>query len=199
MASSNCNVSPSAPMNKSDRAQPGMIRCIQTARLKCLLHDVQKNSQNTIQKISIAGQKIPQSFGKRQDPLTHRHLGEDMINPMGGGLRHTPGIARRANTPPFTGIGNEEIITTPGTPRPGKPMSQDTAFQIFTKILLPPILVPVDDRIHCTRQQLWPAVITGSGPAASDQYPGYGRDHEQYQAAVIPAQLAALEQTEEAM
>ncbi len=59
-----------------------------------------------------------------------------MINQMGSGFDHPPGITRGTDAPTFTGIGDEEVVSTTGTPRPGKPMGHNTAFQILLAEIL---------------------------------------------------------------
>jgi len=52
------------PMNKGDRTQSSKFRRIWTARVKRLLHVVQKNPQDTVEQVSILGEKVPQPFRK---------------------------------------------------------------------------------------------------------------------------------------
>ena len=99
-------------MNKGDRSQSGIVRCIRTGRLKRLLHAVQKNPQDATPQVSITGKEIPQTFGKRQYPLTHRDLRKDLINQVCGRLHHTPCIAGGADSSPSTRqICQEQIWT----------------------------------------------------------------------------------------
>ena len=48
-------------------------------------------------------------------------------------LHHAPGVARGAHAPAFTGIGHEIVVPTIVTPRPGKPVRKNAAFQILAK------------------------------------------------------------------
>ncbi len=48
-------------------------------------------------------------------------------------LHHAPGVARGADTPAFAGIGHKVVVPAVITPRPGKAMGEDAAFQIFAK------------------------------------------------------------------
>jgi len=99
-------------MNKRDRSQPGMVRCIRTARLKRLLHAVQKNSQHAIEQISITAKKITKPFGKRQYPLTHRDLWKNCIDEVCGRLYHVPCVAGGTDAAPYTRqICREQIWT----------------------------------------------------------------------------------------
>jgi len=44
-----------------------------------------------------------------------------------------PPVARGAHAPAFAGIGHEVVMPTIVTPRPGKAMRKDAAFQILAK------------------------------------------------------------------
>jgi len=48
-------------------------------------------------------------------------------------LHHAPGVARGAHAPVLAGIGHEVVMPTIVTPRPGKAMRIDAAFQILAK------------------------------------------------------------------
>ena len=47
---------------------------------------------------------------KREHPLPHRHAGEDVIDQVGGCLRHAPGAAGGAKPPPLAGKGDELLM-----------------------------------------------------------------------------------------
>ena len=48
---------------------------------------------------------------------------------------HAPGIARWAHAAAFAGIGHEVIVPAVITPRPGKAVREDAAFEVFAKSL----------------------------------------------------------------
>ena len=48
-------------------------------------------------------------------------------------LHHAPGVARGADATAFAGTGNEVVVSTVITPRPGKAVRKDAAFQILAK------------------------------------------------------------------
>lgn len=49
-----------------------------------------------------------QALGHRQHPLPHWQGWEDVIDQVGGGLRHAPGVARGANAAPLAGEGHQD-------------------------------------------------------------------------------------------
>ena len=51
---------------------------------------------------------------KREHPLPHRHPGDDVIDQVGGGLRHAPGAAGGTKSTPLAGKGNELFMGTVG-------------------------------------------------------------------------------------
>jgi len=54
-------------------------------------------------KLAVALQVIAQAFGYRQNPLTYRQAGEDMVRQMRCGLGHAAGAALGADAAAFTG------------------------------------------------------------------------------------------------
>ena len=58
-----------------------------------------------------------------------------MIRQLRSRLHHAPGIARGADASAFAGEGDEEVLSTIVTPRPGKAVGKDAALEIFAKPL----------------------------------------------------------------
>ena len=58
-----------------------------------------------------------------------------MIRQVHRRLHHAPRVARGAHAPPFAGIGHEVVVSAVITPRPGKAMGKDAAFEVFAKRL----------------------------------------------------------------
>ena len=50
-------------------------------------------------------------------------------------LHHAPRVARGADTAAIAGIGHKIVVPTVVTPRPGKAMREDAAFEVFAKCL----------------------------------------------------------------
>jgi len=51
---------------------------------------------------------------KREHPLAHRHPGDDVIDQVGGGLRHAPGATARAEAATLATEGHELLMATVG-------------------------------------------------------------------------------------
>ena len=61
------------------------------------------------EQVGMNGKETSQRNRQRQHPLAHQHLGDDMVDQMGGGLGHAPRAARGANAVP------DGEVTTKGT------------------------------------------------------------------------------------
>jgi len=96
-----------------------------------------------------------QPLGHREHPLAHRQGWEDVIDQVGSGLRHAPGVAGRANAAPLAGEGHQEIVAALPTTRPRTTAGKDAAFQVPAKLPLRvgrdrmtvPILVPRERQV----------------------------------------------------
>ncbi len=60
----------------------------QMARNHALHHLQHRRDQ-----LGLRGQQQTQRDGQREHPLAHRHVRNDVIDQVGGGLRHAPGTA----------------------------------------------------------------------------------------------------------
>jgi len=81
------------------------------------------------EQLRLGGKQMPQWDGKRDDPLAHRDLGNDMIDEVGRRFRHTAGPTSRAKPSPFTGKGHQLLMGALPAPQPQKSMREDPAFQ----------------------------------------------------------------------
>ena len=59
-----------------------------------------------------------------------------MIDEMGRGLRHAPGVAGGADGAAFTGEGHQEVVSALPAPRLGETAGQDAALQIAAQLAL---------------------------------------------------------------
>ena len=81
--------------------------------------------------------QIPaQPLGYGQHPLAHRQGWEDVIDPVGGGLGHAPGVARGADAAALAGEGHEEIVAALATACAGEAIGQDAALQVASEFAL---------------------------------------------------------------
>ena len=59
-----------------------------------------------------------------------------MVDQVGGGLGHAPGVAGGTDTAPLAGESHQEVVTTLGAARPSKSMGQNAAFEVTSKLPL---------------------------------------------------------------
>ena len=79
-------------------------------------------------------------------------------------LHPAPNVARGANATAFTGIDNIVVVSTIVTPRPGKGIREDAAFQIIAKrlahlglwsaVVALPVELACDNRVHARSQNV---------------------------------------------
>ena len=72
---------------------------------------------------------MPQPDGKRHHPLSDRHVGDDVIDEMGGRLGHASRATRGTKASPFAGESHEGVSGAGPTSQAEKPMGQDSALQ----------------------------------------------------------------------
>ena len=92
-----------------------------------------EDAQHHIEHWPVALHEVTKPLGTRQHPLAHRQAGEYVIAKVRRRLHHAPGVARRANAAALAGIGDEVVVPTIVTPRPGKAVGEDAAFQVLAK------------------------------------------------------------------
>jgi hypothetical protein len=67
--------------------------------------------------------------------LAQRQTGKDVVAKVCRRLHHAPRVARGAHATAFARIGHEVVVPAVITPRPGKTVGKDAAFQVFAKRL----------------------------------------------------------------
>ena len=78
-----------------------------------------------------------------QDPLTHRHIGKDVIDQMRRSLRHASAATPRTEPAALAREGDQSIQPAAGTPKAGEAASQTAAPQEVTKLLLDKLRKPL--------------------------------------------------------
>ncbi len=63
--------------------------------------------QHRGKQVRLGGEQMPQGDRKRDHPLAHRHVRDDLLHQMGRGLGHPASPTRRAKPSPFAGEGRE--------------------------------------------------------------------------------------------
>jgi len=81
----------------------------------------QKSANNPVddlqdgrEQLGMCGEEATKQDSKRQQPLAHRHPGNDVIDQVGGGLGHAPGATPRAEATLLTRKGDELLMATVG-------------------------------------------------------------------------------------
>jgi len=108
-------------------------------RTQALLRHPQEHAQRRALEIGIVFQEAAQPLGHRKDPLAHRQRRQDVIGDLRRGRDHAPGVARGANAPALAREGYRQVVTTLPATRPGKAMSEDSAFQVTAEL---PVTTP---------------------------------------------------------
>ena len=68
--------------------------------------------------------------------MPYRQTRKDVIDEMRSGLDHAPGGTGGADAPPFTGVGDDEVVTAVGAAGAGKTMGEDAAFEVAAEFAL---------------------------------------------------------------
>ena len=103
--------------------------------MQTLRNDPQKDAQHHVEHHPIVLHEVAQPLWHRQHPLTHRQMGQDVVNQVCRSLGHTPGIARWAHAPPFAGKRHKVVMATIVTAGAGKTVGKDPTFEVFAKRL----------------------------------------------------------------
>jgi hypothetical protein len=112
-------------------------------------HRADGDAADRATQVVIPGQQVPQAMRQAQDPLTHRHIGQDVIDQVRCPLRHAPAAAARAEAAPLAREGNQSIEPTGGTPKTSEAAGQAAAPQEITKLLLDKPRQPVATPQRC--------------------------------------------------
>ena len=123
-------------VDEAHRPEAGPCRGPCTAFPQMGLDDPQEDMQHRSDRLWLPFQVPAQSLGDGQHPLPDRQGREDVIDQVGGGLDHAPGIARRADAAALAGEGHQEVVATLGTAGAGEAVGQDAALEIASEFAL---------------------------------------------------------------
>ena len=79
---------------------------------------------------------VTERIGEREHPLTHGNFGQYAVDEMGGGLRHSPAAAGRAESTPFAREGDESIVPARVAVDTQESMREYPALEIRTDLAL---------------------------------------------------------------
>jgi hypothetical protein len=137
MATSNANWNKAVDESDCANVQRRLVHRGRTSAvvLQALRNNAQEDAQHHIEHRPVALYEVAQPLRDRQHPLGHGQARENMVRQVRRCLHHTPCVARRAHAPAFARIGYEVVVPAVITPRPGKAVGEDAAFEVFAKRL----------------------------------------------------------------
>ena len=86
--------------------------------------------------IVIPGEVISQAIRQAQHTLSHRHVGEHVIDEVDGALGHPAAAATRTHRATFAGERDEPVETAVATAKPREPVGEPAALEKVPKLLL---------------------------------------------------------------
>ena len=140
---------PSAVQNRSRRFGGGRAETLDErdgagvgfgALESCLLdqkcgNDPVDDLQDGREQFRMCSEQQAKRDRKREHPLAHRHPGDDVIDQVGGGLRHAPGATARAETATLATEGHELFMGTVGATQAQEAVGQDAALEKGIELL----------------------------------------------------------------
>ena len=82
-------------------------------RTKCG-NDAADDLQDGREQLGMRSEQQAKRDRKREHPLLHRHPGDDLIDQVGGRLRHAPGATARTEAAPLATKGHEPLMGAVG-------------------------------------------------------------------------------------
>jgi hypothetical protein len=82
-------------------------------RTKCG-NDAVDDLQDGREQLGMRSEQQAKRDRKREHPLPHRHPGDDVIDQVGGRLRHAPGATARTEAAPLATKGHEPLMGAVG-------------------------------------------------------------------------------------
>ena len=89
------------------------------------MHDL----QHRCHQLRLCSQQQAQRDRQRQYPLAHRHMGDDVIDQVGRGLRHAPHSARGAKPSALAAEGDEFVVAAVAAAQAQEAVRQDAALE----------------------------------------------------------------------
>ena len=103
-------------------------------RTKCA-NDPVDELQDGCEQLRMCSEQQAKRDRKREHPLPHRHPGDDVIDQVGGGLRHAPGATARAEAATLATEGHELFMGTVGATQAQEAVGQDAALEKGIELL----------------------------------------------------------------
>ena len=116
-------------------SRPAVPTCVRSAsywKLKCV-YESGSTAQHNVAHHPVTLHEIVQPLRDGEHPMAHRQARKYVVCQVRRCLHHAPRVERRAHASAFAGIGDEVVVSTIVTQRPGKAVREDAALQIFAK------------------------------------------------------------------
>ncbi len=91
------------------------------------MHDLQHGRYPLRPRGQQRAKRDRQPHDPNEHPLAHRHMGDDVVHQMGGGLCHATGTARRAKATPLAAEGDQLVVSKVTAVQAQKAVGQDAA------------------------------------------------------------------------
>jgi hypothetical protein len=117
-------------------------------------HRTDEHGDNSAAHVVIPRLLVPRAVGQTQDPLPHRHVGEHVMEQVGGSLSHSAAATTWTQGPALARKRDQPIVATIATAKPRESAGQPATLQKLSKLLLHEAgqAFPSRRRAACTRK-----------------------------------------------
>ena len=115
------------PVTDHPAAASRLDALVARARSKHAVHRTQQRARNRATQVVVPRQLIPHAVRQTQDPLPDRHIGEHMIDEMGGALRHPAAAAAGTQRPALAGERDQPVQAAVTAAKPREPTGEPAA------------------------------------------------------------------------
>ena len=128
---------PAKPLDHGHRA-PTTIRDAVVARAGAqeAEHGADEHGDDPAAHVVIPRQLVPQAVRQTQHPLPHGHVGEHVIEQVGGALGHPAAAATRTHRAAFTGKRDQPVEAAVAAAKPREPAGEPATPQKVPELLL---------------------------------------------------------------
>lgn len=112
--------------------EPGVVQQVLRDHTLHHLHHLQHRRYQ----LGLRGQPYAQRYRQRQHPLPHRHVGDDVVDQVGGGLRHPPSTASRAESAPLAAERQQLVVAALPAAQPQEAVRQDATLEEGIELVL---------------------------------------------------------------
>jgi len=128
------------PVEALDEGDASGLAALDAARLRLLLLPsgdlLDEDSVLRRQRLGPQREDAPDLRRHREHPLSHGHVGQDVVDEMRRRPAHASGRARGARAPALARVRDDDLLVTDPARDATKSVRQDAAAQIATKLLL---------------------------------------------------------------